>query len=138
MDPCHVIEAFDWSSITDGTVVDIGGSNGATMAALSERYPSLHCIVQDLSSTVARRPPLSLHRKDGVSFMAHDFFHEQPCKQADVYFFRLVLHDWSDEHATQILRALIPALKPGCHILLNEWCLPEPNTVSLLEERRLR
>lgn len=138
LEPEHILRAFDWSSIPGGTVVDVGGSTGTTMAALSEKYPQLHCTVQDLPSTIARRPALPQHLESRINFMACDFFTEQPIKEADVYFFRMILHDWSDEEAIRILKGLVPALKPGSHILLNEWCLPEPNTASWLEEKKLR
>jgi trans-aconitate methyltransferase len=137
-EPEYVLQAFDWSSMAGSTVVDVGGCTGTTMTALSEEYPQLQCIVQDLPSTIAKRPALPQQLESRISFMAHDFFTEQPIKGADVYFFRMVLHDWSDGDAVRILKGLVPALKPGAHVLLNEWCLPEPNTASWLEEKKLR
>ncbi|KAL4787406.1 hypothetical protein BJX76DRAFT_345663 [Aspergillus varians] len=37
----------------------------------------------------------------------------QPAHGADVYLLRLILHDWPNKYATMILRALVPALRPG-------------------------
>lgn len=45
------------------------------------------------------------------------------------------MHDWSDKYCRQILQDLIPALKPGARIVLNEQVLPTPNTVSKYQER---
>ena len=70
--------------------------------------------------------------------MSHDFFTEQSVKNADVYFFRWIFHNWSDEYCVRILRNLIPALKPHARIVLNDACLPEPNTLSVMAERRVR
>ncbi|KAL9616602.1 MAG: hypothetical protein Q9160_008547 [Pyrenula sp. 1 TL-2023] len=134
----HVLHGFDWTSIGDGKVVDVGGSTGEVMAILSQHYPHLHCVVQDLSSTIDKRPVLPPYLDSHIEFMAHDFFTEQPVTGADVYFFRMIMHDWSDADAVRILQQLIPALKAGAHVLVNEFCLPEPNTAPWLEEKNLR
>lgn len=70
--------------------------------------------------------------------MAHEFFAEQPVQGADVYYFRCILHDWSDKYAIRILRSLIPALKVGARILLSEYVVPEPGEISSYQERVLR
>lgn len=36
----------------------------------------------------------------------HDFFEPQPIPGARVYFVRVVLHDWDDDHAIKILKNL--------------------------------
>lgn len=46
------------------------------------------------------------------SLSVHDFFTEQPVLNAAVYFLRVVIHDWSDEDAAQILRHLRNAAGP--------------------------
>ena len=58
--------------------------------------------------------------------------------RAGVYYLRSILHNWSDKYALRILRALVPALEPGARVLVHELMLPEPNTVSITEERRMR
>ena len=70
--------------------------------------------------------------------MEHDFMTEQPVKGADVYLIRWVLHNWSDKYCLRILRNLIPALKNGARIVIQDNCLPEPNTLSYTEEAKLR
>lgn len=76
---------------------------------------------------------------DRVRFMTHDFLLEdQPVKGADVYFFRWILHNWSDKYCVKILRGLIPALKPGAKIILNDNVLPQPGVLSRWQENRLR
>ncbi|KUJ12941.1 S-adenosyl-L-methionine-dependent methyltransferase [Mollisia scopiformis] len=63
---------------------------------------------------------------------------EQPVKWADVYYLRLVLHDWSDKYAIRILRNLIPALRKGARVLVSEICVPSPCTLSPYKERPIR
>ena len=121
-----------------GTVVDIGGSHGEAVLAIARKFPSLHFVVQDLPSTIAARRPIPEEHTADVSFLAHDFFTPQPIANAEVYLFRWIFHNWPDKYCLLILENLVPALKPGARIIINEICLPEPNTISTRRERRLR
>ncbi|KAI1212023.1 putative O-methyltransferase [Annulohypoxylon truncatum] len=143
LEPERVVNGYPWEKIGgdgSGTVVDVGGSHGKISIALARRFPSLNFIVQDLDEPVVRdaerqRPEEVANR---VRYMVHDFFTEQPVKGADVYFFRAVLHNWSDTYATKILQALIPALKPGAKIILNEPVVPEPDKIPAGNAARVR
>lgn len=73
-----------------------------------------------------------------VKFMEHDFFTEQPVQGADVYLFRWIFHNWSDKYSIKILRNLIPALKPGAKVVINDNVLPQPGVLSRWQEERLR
>lgn len=138
-DSKYVVEFGPWSSLKqNATIVDLGGSDGNMMIAISRAFPSLHCIVQDLPSQIQRAPAVPDDITDRVIMQAHDFFTPQPVSGADVYFFRWIFHNWADKYCLRILENLIPALKPGSRIVLNEWCLPEPNAVPSRWERRLR
>lgn len=134
----HLVDYGLWASINGGTVVDLGGSHGDAMISLARRYQSLKFIVQDLPSTIDSRPSLPIELADQVSFMSHDFLTEQPVKNAEVYYFRWIFHNWSDGFCLRILRNLIPALKQHSKIVINDACLPEPNTLGLMAERRIR
>lgn len=57
----------------------------------------------------------------------YDFFTEQPVHGADVYFFRSIFHNWSNKYCVRILQNLIPALKPGSKIVLDETVIPPPD-----------
>ena len=96
-------------------------------------------MVQDLPKAIdsgASTLPSSLSNR--VKLTPHDFFTEQPVKDADVYLFRWILHNWSDEYCIKILRNLVPALKNGAMIVVNDICLPEPGTTGWWQEERLR
>ncbi|PQE21342.1 O- family 2 protein [Rutstroemia sp. NJR-2017a WRK4] len=80
----------------------------------------MRCIVQDLPPTIAKvagNLPSDLTGK--VSFMEHDFFKEQPVQNAD------------------ILRALIPALKPGAKVVISEMCMPEYGQMPLAMQKSM-
>ena len=55
-----------------------------------------------------------------------------------MYLLRLVLHDWSNKYATLILHALIPALKQGAKVLINDRIVPGHHEVPYLVEREAR
>ena len=119
--------------------MDVGGSHGAVSVAIARKFPSLRCIVQDRLEVVqAGREMLDTGLQDRVTFMEHDFFTEQPVKDADVYYLRWILHDWSDGYAVWILRALTPALKEKARIVISEIVLPEPGGVPVYQERAYR
>ncbi|TRX96512.1 hypothetical protein FHL15_002784 [Xylaria flabelliformis] len=135
----HIVNNFPWGDIKDGTVVDVGGSQGFASFAIARQFPSVKCVVQDLEPVVLaaekETPPELAGR---VKFMTHDFFKEQPVSGADVYFFRWIFHNWSDKYSIEILRKQIPALKPGAMIVINDNVLPKPGVLSDWQEDRLR
>lgn len=95
-------------------------------------------MIQDLEPVIAsakQHVPADLENR--VTFMTHDFLTEQPV-HGDVYFFRWILHNWSDKYCVQILRNLIPVLKTGAKIVLNDNVLPAPGVMSKWQEDRLR
>ncbi|KAI1874559.1 hypothetical protein JX265_004767 [Neoarthrinium moseri] len=141
LEPVHVVENYAWEAIREGgTIVDVGGSHGIISIELARQFPSLNFVVQDLDEPVVRyaeqQCPSDLSGR--VQYMVHDFFEEQPIRGAEVYFLRAVLHNWSAKYAKKILRALVPALKPGSRIILNEPVIPEPSQVPPEMAARLR
>lgn len=137
--PYYLVHNFPWASLGAGTVVDLGGSNGSVSVAIAEAHPDLNFIVQDKPEVIksVKANEASGQVVTRISFMAHDFFTPQPIA-ADVYLFRYIFHNWPDAYATKILRQLIPVLKPGARVLINDHLLPEPNTASLTTEREAR
>lgn len=115
----HVINGWDWQLLTPGsTVVDVGGSRGTVAYALAQAFPNPNFVVQDLPEVVLKaRDQAGLGvEKDiasRVSFLPHDFFTAQPVKNAEVYFLRMILHNYSDKYAVKILHHLMPAMQKG-------------------------
>ncbi|KAL9005491.1 MAG: hypothetical protein Q9188_001728 [Gyalolechia gomerana] len=139
--PTYLVDNYSWSSVGAGLVVDVGGSLGSVCVAIAEEYPTLRFVVQDRPEVVKtgrqRCNNLPSPIAERIKFMAHDFFEEQPI-QADIYLFRYIFHNWSDSDVIKILRQLIPSLKSGARVVINETLLPEPNMSSLTREREVR
>ncbi len=135
----HIIEAVPWDVIGAKVFVDVGGSHGSASIVLAQRMEEITCIVQDLPEVAAEGDlKLTPDLRDRISFMAHDFFTEQPVKGADVYYFRWIFHDWSDKYCTKILQSLIPALKYGARIIISDFIIPPPGVISLYREWLVR
>ena len=133
---------YPWTNVRDrGIIVDLGGSQGHVSVFLAEKFPSLQFIVQDLPGVISDERstyqiPESVAGR--VKLMAHDFFTEQPVKDVDVFLIRYTFHNWSDAYCIRILQNLIPAMKPGTMVVINDHLMPEPNTLPLLKERYIR
>ncbi|KAK4213823.1 O-methyltransferase, family 2 [Rhypophila decipiens] len=134
-DATAALEAYDWAglvSTTKLTVVDVGGGQNGDFAhalAASKHGDTIlnKIVVQDLD--LKKTETTDSKRSGIVEFMHHDFFSEQPVwLDADVYFLRMVLHDWSDGDCVRILRGLVPALerKKKGRILINDLVVPGP------------
>ncbi|KAK8066271.1 O-methyltransferase [Apiospora hydei] len=135
----HVVNNYPWVDHANGRMVDVGGSQGFVSIALARQFPTMEFVVQDLPPVVeSAKSAVPADVSDRVHFMAHDFLTEQPVKGADVYFFRWILHNWSDKYCIKILRNHIPALKKGAKIVINDNVLPEPAVMSNWQESRLR
>jgi hypothetical protein len=65
--------------------------------------------------------------KDRVSFQAQDFFTPQNSPGKDIYFFKHIIHDWSDLYAAKIIQQIMPAMtKPGARLMIMDGLFPEP------------
>lgn len=140
--PHHLIAGFPWGSDEELTVVDVGGGLGNISQALVKHNPKVKCVVEDRPDVVEQGRnslgSLPAEFQERISFQGHDFFKDQPVKGADVYLLRLILHDWPDKYAKMIIKALIPALKPGAKIVINDRVVPGFDEVHYLEEREAR
>lgn len=66
-----------------------------------------------------------------------DFFKPQT-ESADIFFLRWIFHNWSNKYSVNIIRNLIPVMKPGTKIVVNDFMLPEPNTLPPPLEKAIR
>ncbi|QKX63471.1 uncharacterized protein TRUGW13939_10641 [Talaromyces rugulosus] len=137
--PAFLVQNYPWNTIGTGTVVDVGGSKGDIGVLLAKQFPDLGFIIQDLPEMITgASDTIPAEFKSRIQLQAHDFFTEQPVYGADVYFFRNIFHNWSDSRAILILKALVPALRQGSRLVINDYVLPEVGTMSLTKERAVR
>ena len=134
----HLVHGYDWAALDfpESTFVDVGGGQGLVARALAEVTKHMRFIVQDLAANVeAGQKSLPETLKARISYVEHDFFTQQPVKGAKVYFFRWVMHNWSDKYALRILQNLVPAMRDGSRVVLLEWLPAEGPEIKWTEKR---
>lgn len=122
-----VANRYSWESLN--SVVDVGGGNGAFLAGLLARHPSMCGTLVDLPHVVSGAQAVLEHAgvSDRCDVFAGSFFEQLP-PGADGYLLKLVLHDWDDERASRILRTVREALYPNSRVLLLEAVIPPGDT----------
>ncbi|XXF77610.1 methyltransferase [Myxococcaceae bacterium GXIMD 01537] len=127
-----VLAAYDFSGLK--RVVDVGGGQGALLAALVERYPELRCTLMDLPEVVAQAGAVldkSPHR-NRLDTAPGSFFDTVPAG-ADAYVLKHILHDWDDAHSLSILRNIRKAMPASGRLLVVETLIT-PGPESLLSK----
>ena len=133
-----LIRNYDWAALGSGLIVDVGGAHGHICKALAQNFVELRFVVEDLPEVIRIAEANRNDSLERVSFLAHDFFADQPVRGAKMFFFRKVLHDWPDKQVEQILRNLRPALTTGTRVLVQDFCAQSPGSGSLWQEKKLR
>ena len=121
-----LLMGFDWQSLGKAKVVDVGGSLGATAIAVLQSAKQLtKVIVQDLPEVIeeATSRPVPLGLEDRLEFQKASFLEPQPIKDADLYYFRFIFHDWPTDKCIEILKNLVPSMKRGSRLLMNDFFL---------------
>lgn len=135
----HIAQGFDFASFGDGLMVDVAGGVGAVSRGLAKHFPKMKFVIQDLPEVISQAPAVEDSIKEQISFMEHDMFTPQPVKGADIYFFRRVFMEWTDEKTIDIFRNLIPGMTPGkSRIVIADFYVPDPGTCPLWMERMFR
>ncbi|PSR85763.1 S-adenosyl-L-methionine-dependent methyltransferase [Coniella lustricola] len=138
----YFVDEYDFSDIDarGGVLADVGGSHGFVSVSLARKWKNMRFIVQDLEKTVDSAPmPVCEDSQvaDRVTFMPHDFFTPQTVA-ADVYYFRWIMHNYSTPYAVSILKNLVPALKPGNRIIINDHCVRDAGKENAWDEKIMR
>jgi len=116
-----IAEAVPALDVADAqSVVDVGGADGAFVAALLERHAHLHGIVLDLPQVMAGVAEEADRRglTDRMSGVAGDFFEHMP--SADLYLLKFILHDWDDASCHRILSNIRRAMTPKSRLVIVE------------------
>lgn len=134
----EIPKLYDWTGLGDVLIADVGGSKGHVAIELAKSFESDKLLVQDMELVVkGAESGVPDHLKGRIEFKAHGLFDPQVV-QADVYFFRMIFHNWADKYALKILQAQIPALRPGVKILIQDAVMPDPGQIPLWRERHIR
>ena len=121
-----LLDAYDFGRF--GAVVDVGGGNGALLAALLGEFPAMRGILLDQPHVVANAGAV-LERAgvaDRCEIVSGSFFDEVPTG-GDAYALKSIIHDYEDERAIAILRICRNAMGADATLLLIERIVGPPN-----------
>ncbi|KAH9925252.1 S-adenosyl-L-methionine-dependent methyltransferase [Fomitopsis serialis] len=127
-----LIADYPWGSLGEATVVDVGGGVGSMCIELAKLFPDLRFVVEDLTVSIDKATSIWNAEVPGsidagrVQLLRHDFFEEQPVKDAAVYFLRYIMHDWPDDQCVTILNRLREAMGPHSRILVADMIIHPP------------
>lgn len=121
-----VLDAYDFSGL--GTVVDVGGGQGALLAALLAEYPAMRGVLYDLPHVVpaAERVMRQAGVSDRCTVRGGDFFESIP-PDGDGYLLKGVMQDWNDDCCLAILRRIRCVIAPTARLFVLETAVAGPN-----------
>jgi hypothetical protein len=124
-----VLDAYDFSRFR--TVADVGGGNGALLAAILARHPGLRGTLVELPEVAARAPGLlsAAGVADRCEVVEGDMF-ESVSPGRDAYVMSRIIHDWDDQAAARILENCRSAMRADGRVLLVEIVLPDASESS--------
>ncbi|MFI4952129.1 MAG: methyltransferase [Burkholderiales bacterium] len=124
-----IVNAYEWDQF--GTLVDVAGGVGSTLAAILRTNPRIQGVLFDVPHVIERgRDHLA---QQGVAtrcrMEAGSFFDTIP-SGADAYFLKHIIHDWDDEDCLRILRNCKAAMPDHAKLLVCEKVIPPGNEPS--------
>ncbi|KAJ6573850.1 hypothetical protein DFH09DRAFT_1456184 [Mycena vulgaris] len=99
-----IIRGFDWSTYSEGSLVDVGGGGGSQCMALARHYPQPPLAVQDRAPVI--REGVVFWIKGLSSYLEPGKVLLEAGAQGVCVSPPDVLHDWSDEYCVKILPVL--------------------------------
>ncbi len=116
-----VAEAYDFSEFQ--TITDVGGGNGALLAAILNEHSRPRGILFDLPHAIEHARAAGLLPAGRSELAVGDFFESIPAG-ADAYVFKSIIHDWPDDKARTILQICRRAISSTGKLLLVEMLIP--------------
>jgi SAM-dependent methyltransferase len=121
-----IVSAYNFSAFR--LVVDIGGGQGAMIAAILSAQTDTHGILFDRPDVVARAKPVleaaSVDRRCAV--VGGSFFDAIP-EDGDAYLLKYIMHDWDDAASLAILAGCRRVIQPDGRLLIMERVVGNPN-----------
>jgi SAM-dependent methyltransferase len=121
-----VLDGIDWTGVRH--VVDVGGNQGAFLAAILERLPAVRGTLFDQPHVAARAAErfAAAGAAARVELVGGDFFEAVPAG-GDLYLLANVLWNWPDERAATILRRCREAVPDHGRVVIFEPVVPAGN-----------
>ncbi len=114
-----ILSAYDFSAFS--TIADVGGGNGHLLRSLLAANPRAHGVLFDLPHVIEQAKAVP---SDRITFCPGNFF-DDPLPACDAYLMKIVIHDWNDDEAARILKAIRRSAPSHAKLILAEFLVPE-------------
>lgn len=114
-----IVAAYDFSGFR--RIGDIGGGRGHLLRGVLDSAPRASGVLFDLPNVVREASGVASER---LKLQAGDFF-KDPLPSCDAYLVMEVIHDWGDEEAVAILKAIRRSAPPEAKLLVIELIFPD-------------
>jgi cyclopropane fatty-acyl-phospholipid synthase-like methyltransferase len=123
-----------------GTVVDVGGGEGGFISAILRAHPDTHGILADLPAALpeASQKLATSGLADRCEVVACDFFTDPLPAGGGAYLLAHIIHNFSDEQAVTVLRAVRAAVRADGALVLVELVLPEDDAPHWAKDLDIR
>src|SRR5215213_10564468 len=114
-----ILAAYDFGCF--GQIIDVGGGNGAFLAAILAKHPEMRGVLFDQPHVVSGAGPVltAAGVADRCEVVGGSFFDAIPTG-GDAYILKAILHDWEDQPCVQILQTCRRAMADGTALLVVE------------------
>jgi hypothetical protein len=121
-----ILQAYNFSGIN--RLADVGGGHGMLLAKVLRKYPDMRGVLFDLPGVTSGVPTAGHLNglENRVSIEPGSFFECVP-SGCDAYMMKHILHDWSDELCSQILRLIRSQIPDNGRLLVFDTVVPEDN-----------
>jgi O-methyltransferase/methyltransferase family protein len=126
-----VLEAYDFSWLNGGVLVDIAGGHGYLLAEVLRKYPQVQGKLFDLEHVLeGAQPRLAAAGFNGrCQMVSGDFFESVP--DGNGYVLKHIIHDWNDEKALAILKNIHRASSGKARVIVVDAVLEPGNEPHL-------
>lgn len=129
LEVASVVRTYDFAGFP--LIGDIGGGRGHLLRAVLDAAPNARGVLVDLPHVIAQAGAAT----DRLTLQGGDFF-KDALPACDAYLLMNVIHDWRDEDALRILKAVRKGAPEHAKLLVIESLLPEkpePHPVLMLD-----
>jgi hypothetical protein len=130
-----ILDAYDFTGIE--RLADIGGGHGGLLATILRRHPTMRGVLYDMPTVTAGATAAGCFRgiEDRVEIESGSFLEHVP-KGCEGYLLKHIMHDWSDEVCSQILRLVREQVPRHGRVLVCEMVIgddPGPSPAKMLD-----
>ena len=128
LDATAIVDAYDFSACRK--VVDVGGGNGSLLSAIITAHEHVSGVLLEREAAIAAAESGRGGPLPRCELVVGDFFKSVP-PDADTYILKMVIHNWSDDHAVRILENCRNAVARDGRLLIIEGIFGQTNELTM-------